>query len=212
MSEEQQLTSPCSTVDIPEIKKPFISLWWALYALFAIGYPLFSLLTEVEEPAFLGKVTPFVLTKQDGLQMHFGQDNRPVVLNFIYTRCPDVCPMLTAKMAELQKRIPAEDALLLSISVDPNYDTPEVLRAYGTQFDANFSRWYFLTGEEAHVRSVVSDFQMIFELQPSTDSSLPPNILHSEQFVLVDPFGEIRGFFHDDPQGLNDLMRTIDRL
>ena len=85
-----------------EIVKPFISLWWALYALFAIGYPLFSMLTDVKPPPMMGQVEPFVLTKQDGEPMHFGNDDRPVVVNFIYTRCPDICPLLTAKMAELQ--------------------------------------------------------------------------------------------------------------
>ena len=194
-----------------EVVKPFISLWWALYALFAIGYPLFSMLTKVDPPPMMGQVEPFVLTKQDGEPMHFGNDDRPVVVNFIYTRCPDICPLLTAKMAELQKRIPAEDALLLSISVDPNYDTPAVLFEYGTKFDADFARWYFLTGEEKQTHAVVESFQTIFETIPQ-DSESVPNIRHSEQFVLVDPFGEIRGFFNDSPEGLNDLMRAIDGL
>ena len=74
--------------------------------LFAIGYPLFSMLTDAQPPPMLGKVEPFVLIKEDGEPMHFGKDDRPVVVNFIYTRCPDICPLLTAKMAELQKRIP----------------------------------------------------------------------------------------------------------
>ena len=127
--------------------KPFISLWWALYALFAIGYPLFSMLTEKPPLPLLGQVEPFVLIKQDGEPYHYGNDDRPVVVNFIFTRCPDVCPLLTAKMAEIQKRVPAKDALLLSISVDPAYDRPNTLLKYGEQYDANFDRWFFLTGE-----------------------------------------------------------------
>ena len=195
----------------PKTARPFISLWWALYALFAIGYPLFSMLTVVEQPPHMGMVAPFVLIKQDGEPMHFGNDDRPVVVNFIYTRCPDICPLLTAKMAQLQERIPAKDALLMSISVDPNHDTPAVLQKYGSQFDADGERWYFLTGEESQTRAVVQSFQTIYEAIPQEDGSIP-NIMHSERFILVDEFGEIRGFFDDSPQGLNDLMRTIDAL
>ena len=206
------MSEPTHASTRPEtIQRPFISLWWALYALFAIGYPLFSMLTIVEPPPYLGTVAPFVLTKQDGEPMHFGNDDRPIVVNFIYTRCSDICPVLTAKMAQIQERIPAEDALLLSISVDPNYDTPAVLKQYGQQFDADFERWYFLTGEESQTRAVVQSFQTIYETIPQPDGSTP-NIMHSEQFILVDEFGEIRGFFHDSPQGINDLMRTIDAL
>jgi len=193
------------------VVRPFISFWWAFYALFAIGYPLFAMLTETTPPPYMGKVEPFVLTTELGEPMHFGNDDRPVVVNFIYTRCPDICPLLTAKMAELQKRIPAKDALLLSISVDPNYDTPEVLKAYGTQFEADFSRWHFLTGEEKQTRAVVESFQTVFETIPQADGNTP-NILHSEQFILVDQFGEIRGFFDDSPRGLNDLMQAVNAL
>ena len=206
MSEPTNASTPTEI-----IQKPFISLWWALYALFAIGYPLFAMLTIVEPPPHMGAVTPFVLTKQDGEPIHFGNDDRPVVVNFIYTRCPDICPILTAKMAQLQERILPKDALLMSISVDPNYDTPAVLTQYGRQFDADFERWYFLTGKEAQTRTVVQSFQTIYETKPQSDGSTP-NIMHSEQFILVDEFGEIRGFFDDSPRGLNDLMRTIDAL
>ena len=204
-----RVTESNSTEDT--IVRPFISLWWALYALFAIGYPLFSILTEVTPPPHMGQVPPFVLIKQDGEPMHFGKDDRPSIVNFIYTRCPDICPLLTAKMSELQKRIPAEDALLLSISVDPNYDTPAVLRDYGTKFYADFTRWHFLTGEEKQTRAVVASFQTIFE-HASQSNDTHPNILHSEQFILVDTFGEIRGFFDDSPEGLNDLMQALDGL
>lgn len=191
--------------------RPFISLWWSLYVLFAIGYPLFSMLTEKAPLPHLGQIEPFVLTKQDGDPYHYGNDDRPVVVNFIFTRCPDVCPLLSAKMAELQQRIPAEDALLLSISVDPSYDHPSVLLEYGTQYDANFNRWFFLTGEEEHVRKIIANFQVMYE-RIETAPDAPPNIAHSERFLLLDEFGEIRGIFDDDPKGLNQLIDAVDRL
>lgn len=191
--------------------KPFISLWWALYAIFAIGYPLFSMLTERPPLPLLGQVDPFVLTKQDGEPYHYGNDDRPVVINFIFTRCPDVCPLLSAKMAEIQKRVPAEDALLISISVDPAYDQPNVLLEYGKQYDANFDRWFFLTGEESQVQKIIANFQVMYE-RIETNDNTPPNIAHSERFLLLDQFGEIRGIYDDDPHGLNQLITAIDQL
>ena len=191
--------------------QPFISLWWALYILFAIGYPLFSILTEQEELPELGQVSPFILTTQNDQPFHFGQDARPVVVNFIFTRCPDICPLLTAKMATIQTKVPSEEALLMSISVDPSYDQPNVLREYGMQFDADFDRWYFMTGEENIIRSIIEDFQLHFEKNTDSEDGVP-NITHSEQFVLIDRFGMIRGFFHDDPSGINELLLSIDQL
>ena len=114
-------------------------------------------------------------------------------------------------MAQIQERVPAKDALLISITVDPNYDQPNILTTYGQQFEANFDRWYFLTGEEPMVRSIIDDFQLHFERSETTGEDVP-NIRHSEKFVLVDQFGEIRGFFHDDPNGINKLLRAIDQL
>ena len=192
-------------------KKPFISLWWAVYVLFAIGYPLFAMLTVQEELPKLGKITPFVLTTQNDEPYHFGNDDRPVVFNFIFTRCPDICPLLTAKMATIQERLATNDALLMSISVDPSYDQPQILTEYGQQFGADFESWYFLTGEESRIRSIINDFQLHFERTESAGDTVP-NIVHSEKFILVDQFGEIRGFYNDDPSGINQLLRAIDQL
>ena len=159
----------------------------------------------------LGQIEPFVLIKQDGESYHYGNDDRPTVVNFIFTRCPDICPLLTAKMAEIQKRVPSEDALLLSISVDPTYDKPPILTEYGEQYDADFERWFFLTGEESYIRDVIANFQVMYERMETTDDD-SPNIAHSERFLLLDQFGEIRGIYDDDPKGINQLIDALDRL
>ena len=118
--------------------------------------------------------------------------------------------MLTAKMAALQERIPAEEALFLSITVDPEYDTAEILKEYAKQFESDSSRWFFLTGPQDQVRSAIEQFQQTYELVEDSEES--PNIMHSEKFVLLDQFGEIRGFFDDDPQELNQLIKSLDAL
>jgi protein SCO1/2 len=89
-----------------------------------------------------------------------------VVADFIYTTCTDICPALTAQMAALRTRLAAEgllgdDVMLLSISVDPLRDTPEVLQAYSEPFAAESANWLFLTGAEPAIRAVVVDGFML---------------------------------------------------
>jgi protein SCO1/2 len=92
---------------------------------------------------------------------------RVVVLNFIYTRCPlpDVCPRLSANFARLQRRFHdrmARDLMLVSISLDPQYDSTEVLARYGKIWGANPEGWRFLTGDTAEVRRVAERFGMVY--------------------------------------------------
>lgn len=95
------------------------------------------------------------------------QDSRPfrlrslrgkvVLVTFIYTTCPDVCPLLTAKLAGIQEKLKTEglnDYFLLGITTDPEADTPKVLRSYGQRFGADFHSWAFLTGDKKEMSEV----------------------------------------------------------
>ena len=86
---------------------------------------------------------------------------RVVVIDFIYTRCPlpEVCPRLSANFARLQKRFAGREVTLLSITVDPQFDTPQVLAEYARRWRANPEQWRFLTGD---VRPVASDFGLVY--------------------------------------------------
>ena len=188
----------------------FLSPWWALYALLVLGFPIFALVTYKDPPEDYGVVAPFTLQNQLDQTVDIRTINQPMVVNFIFTRCPNVCPTITAKMAILQEHLAGYDVQLISITVDPQYDTPEVLFTYAEQFEADSTRWFFLTGEEKYIRSVVESFQQTYQ-RVNTDDAVP-NIMHSEKFILLDKEAHIRGFFDDDPKGLNQLMRTISAL
>ena len=188
----------------------FLSPWWALYALMVLGYPIFALVNYIEPPDDYGVVPAFTLQNQLDQAVDIGTINRPIIVNFIFTRCPNVCPTISAKMALLQEHLSGYDVQLISITVDPQYDTPEVLFTYAEQFGADSTRWFFLTGEEQQVRSIVERFQQTYQ-RINTDESVP-NIMHSEKFILLDKEAHIRGFFDDDPKGLNQLLRTISAL
>jgi len=99
-------------------------------------------------------VPDFQLIDQQGHPVRFSEfRGRVAAVNFIYTRCPlpDVCPRLAANFALLQRRFTGRDLVLLSITVDPDYDTPAVLAEYAKRWAANYSVWRFLTGDVAKV-------------------------------------------------------------
>jgi cytochrome oxidase Cu insertion factor (SCO1/SenC/PrrC family) len=115
---------------------------------------------EPKEAAARLVFTDRTLVTQDGEKVSFFSDvlkDRVVLINFIFTHCPDACPLQTAKMSEVQRLLAASDdprLRLVSISVDPERDRPEVLKAYASQFDAG-PHWLFLTGEKANVDHVL---------------------------------------------------------
>ncbi|MDA3933955.1 MAG: SCO family protein [Gammaproteobacteria bacterium] len=93
-------------------------------------------------------------------------EQRPVVLQFIFTSCQSVCPMLTAMTAQAQDRLREIDAAtrIISISIDPDYDTPQRLYAYASQFGAS-GDWKFLTGDRSDILLVLSAFNAMYDGQ-----------------------------------------------
>ena len=180
---------------------------WGFFAIFSIGFPLFFLfrppLPEVYDP--LPQLSLIDHTNKEITHSSFQEQSS--IVNFIFTRCQDVCPTLSARMAYIQSKLP--DAHLFSITVDPEYDTPTILRDYAQKFQAS-KNWRFLTGNKEQIRFVNQAFQQAYEHQKSTTDA--PNILHSQKFILVDKKGHIRGFYDDDSQGLRQLMQDYKRL
>jgi len=122
-------------------------------------------LPPVPEKLALGAVVPdFTLTDQLSRRVHLVDFRGWVVaLNFVYTRCPlpDVCPRLCAGFTRLQKRFGGRDLALLSVTLDPQYDSPEVLAGYAKIWRADFTRWRFLTGGLEDVQRVAGRFGIV---------------------------------------------------
>jgi len=111
-------------------------------------------------PPVFGQVPSFQMVDQEGRAVtEADMTGRVHLVGFIYTSCPDVCPAITAQMAGMQAQLAraglSDRVHLLSITVDPEYDTPERLAAYAKVYGANTATWRFLTGRPNHVRSVV---------------------------------------------------------
>ena len=181
-----------------------------------------------------GEVPDFALTERGGRQVTRADLREKVwIVDFFYTECPDTCPLQSANMARLQDALAQEpDVRLVSISVDPEHDTPEVLAAYATRYGADPDRWFFLTGaKDAIYRLAVDGFHLgIVDrdehawlgtddgrawLGPvSARAHASPNpdrqMIHSSRFVLVDRQAQIRGYYHGtDWESLDPLQENV---
>ncbi len=155
----------------------------------------------------LGTVPAFALTERSGLPLTAGDLAGHVwVANFIFTRCPDFCPALTSRMASLQLTlVPASDPIrLVSFSVDPTNDAPDVLRAYAARAGAG-DRWLFVTGARDQLATLLRDG---FQVAYADDGPPTSPITHSDRFVLVDRQLRIRGYYHGtEVSDMNRLAR-----
>ncbi len=130
------------------------------------------------------------------------------IADFIYTGCGNICPLMTHKMSELQKKLGNQNVIFVSITVDPENDTPERLREYASRFGANSQTWFFLTGDAKTLQDVVTKG---FKLSVGKDST--QTIFHSDRFVLVDKKGRVRGYYESSlPEALTILERDIKNL
>ncbi len=166
----------------------------------------------------LGKqVADFALTNQDGKRIHFHQyDGKVLLLTFIYTRCPlpDYCPLMSKNFAQILRELRSDPLLspsthLLSVSIDPQYDKPAVLRAYALDVAGNtspFDHWEFASGTPEQVRKVAE----FFGLKYWTDSG---QIVHALVTALIGPDGKVaqiyRGNDWQPAQVLGDLRDLL---
>lgn len=143
------------------------------------------------------------------------------IANFIFTRCQVVCPVTTAKMADVQRRLANAPVRFVSFSVDPQYDTPKRMRAYAARFNADQATWSFVRGARRTMKKIVKDGFKIamgiigIEDDSETDTANidQANMVHGEHFVLVDQQLRIRGYYRlDDDKSFAKLVRDARAL
>ncbi len=139
----------------------------------------------------------FVFTDQNGEL--FSSDSlvgRIYVVDFFFTTCPSICPIMTANMTKLHERFGHYDGFeLVSITVDPKRDTPSALKEYAVNRKIDSPKWHFLTGDRDSLYTVAYKFLS----SAMEDNSAPGGFLHTEYFVLVDKEGNLRS--RDDEHG-----------
>jgi len=157
-----------------------------------------------------GTVPNFDLINQDG--QPFGSQQlagKIWIADFIFTTCPGPCPIISTRMSELQKPLEKSDVHFVSFSVDPEKDTPPVLRAYADKLRKEPFRWDFLTGARDAIASISRDGFKLGLSEGEPDSGP----VHSTRFVLVDRRGTIRGYYDAlAPDGVTKLLADTNHL
>ncbi len=158
-----------------------------------------------------GTVPSFQLTNQNGQPFGSAQLAGEIwIADFIYTTCPGPCPMISSRMSELQKPLEKTDVHLVSFSVDPEKDTPAVLRGYAERLQAEPERWDFLTGPKSAIYQLSHDG---FKLAVSDGSDAQGVPVHSTRMVLVDRHGQIRGYYDaTEPEAVTKLLADTNHL
>lgn len=154
----------------------------------------------------LGATAPFKLTEHTNQPFDSASLSGKVwVADFMFTTCPGPCPRMSSQMHQVQMELEGRGIQLVSFTVDPEHDTPEVLAEYGKKFKASPGVWHFLTGAQADLNHLAKD---VFKLGV-VDGSLE----HSTRFVLVDGAGQIRGYYlTSEPDAIPRLIEDARAL
>jgi len=165
------------------------------------------------------RVPDFQLTDQDGAPTGAEVfDGRWTVLTFVFTNCVLVCPQLTGETAALQDELAGTPARFVSITVDPEHDTPEVLREYAERYQIDQSTWRFLTGDRARIEELARE-ALLFELSEDEnpaniitlgDGSTMPNIIHPSAMILIGPDRSVLGRYrYTIPGEVGELAQRL---
>ncbi|MCU0430526.1 MAG: SCO family protein [Cytophagaceae bacterium] len=130
------------------------------------------------------------------------------IANFVFTRCPTICPKMTTQLTRVQETFEKDTSLkIVSFTVDPSYDTAAVLKTYANSYKADENRWTFLTGDKEKIYNLG---QKGFFITTMEDTVRPLEFLHSEKLVLVDKKGWIRGYYNGtDREEVDKLITEV---
>jgi len=187
---------------------------WLVVVLLLLLLALAFLLSRIQaqsklesELAVIGPVGDFTLTNQnDTVTTLADLSNHVWVADIIFTRCAGPCPIMTQEMKSLQDALPPDSpAKLVTLTTDPDYDSPEILKRYGEHFGADFQRWIFLTGTKEQIGRLASGGLKLSGVAISGKEQKNPAdlFIHSTYFVIVDKQARLRGVFQTVGQGIN---------
>jgi protein SCO1 len=213
-----------------EIPKQFPrTVWLGMTLAFGLlGLTYIVALTKMERARqvnlpVIGRIADFTLTNQDGKITTLADlSNHVWVADIIFTRCAGPCPRMTGQMKSLQDLLPpANGARLVTLTTDPDNDTPAVMKKYGERFNANFNRWTFLTGTKKEIAGLASGSLKLSAVPvPLEDQkSVADLFIHTTIFVVVDRHARLRGIFETGGEGVDwtnavrpKLLATVRQL
>jgi cytochrome oxidase Cu insertion factor (SCO1/SenC/PrrC family) len=155
----------------------------------------------------LGQIANFALTNQDGQTTTLADlTNHVWVADIIFTRCAGQCPIMTAQMKSLQDALPkSSDAKLVTLTTDPDYDSPAILKKYGERAGADFNRWIFLTGTKQEIKNLGQNSLKLSAqpIKPEDQKNADYLFIHTTIFVTVDKHARLRGIFQTEGNDVN---------
>jgi protein SCO1 len=198
--------------------------FWLIFTLMGFTYPIVKTVYR-ELPPELPRyhiVPNFELTSNHG--QPFGSKNlngKVYMATFAFTSCPTTCPALMEKMQLVQKRVRGlgQKIAIVTYTVDPETDTPQLLKKHADKVQANPYIWTFLTGEKQQLKDLLIDGYKVpmgeeEEIQGVVDGDAVSlmDIAHSNKIVLVDDKSAVRGYYSTDKAGINKLMIDVGLL
>ena len=202
--------------------RPLQWLVWGILALVVAGITVLFVRQELSRQVHpklpvIGEVHEFQLTNQFGVPVSL-QDLRGKVwvADIIFTRCPGPCAMMTRHMSALQAELPKTDQLgFLSLTADPQFDQPPVLKKYGETFGADQTRWMFLTGPKVDLyRLAMAGLKLSVGENPDEGvKKMEDLFIHSTRFVVLDRAGRLRAYVDGaDPKCREQLRPIVESL
>lgn len=175
-----------------------------------LAYVLTGLQTRVNRRPplpVIGAVNDFALTNQFGSAVSLADLRGELwIADIIFTRCPGPCLKMTRQMKELQDALPAASKTrLVTLTTDPDFDTPPVLAKYAERFNADTNRWMFLTGTKKEISALGGGSLKLsaVEVKPAERKSENDLFIHSTIFVVVDKQARLRGVFETGGEGVD---------
>jgi protein SCO1/2 len=162
----------------------------------------------------------YIFLNQDSAQVSFpsAYEGKIVVMSFIYTHCPDICPLTTNNMQRLQDTLSMDgikDVQFVTLTFDPNRDTPHVLKEYAAIRGINFKDWDFLSGSKANTDSVLYSIDVRYfpgDSSYTKDGQLIYYITHIDKSVLIDQNGKVRGTYGGSQLDFGRIVEDIKSL
>lgn len=190
-------------------------LFWVFFLIFGFSYPIYRSLNRTLPPELpiIAQVPDFELISENG--QRFGSKDlkgRVYLANFVFARCPSVCPKMLADLEKIQKRVrgTGKKVAIVTFTVDPEHDNEKVLFDLARKHKANPFTWTFLTGtdKDAMFKLYRDGFKVGVEKNPKDLF----DIAHSEKIVLVDGENRVRGFYSFETNDVNKLMIDVGLL
>lgn len=160
----------------------------------------------------------YILLDQDSSSVSFpdSYEGKVMLVGYVYTHCPDICPMITYNMRDVQRALPDEDDfMLVSVSFDPERDSPEILKDYAQNYRVDESNWRFLTGKKSEVEELLETIGIITVKTPTrfTEENKPLYFIdHTDRVTLIDRDGNVRKHYLGSEFKLEEIKEDILKL